>query len=186
MTFSEFYSITFPQSDKGIEHDYIDGWYTEEFTPIRNNNLTIVEIGIQRGYSLNLFKQWFTNSKIIGIDNGDEVRDDYYEFINSIDGVEIIWDDAYNKSIVDKFEDNSIDYVIDDGPHWTESQLDCVRLWYSKLKPGGKIIIEDIQSFDSVKHLFIELSNELNIQMDIIDLRINKGRFDDILIIFKK
>jgi hypothetical protein len=59
-------------------------------------------------------------------------------------------------------------------------------LWYSKLKPGGKIIIEDIQSFESTKHLFIELSNELNIKMDIIDLRPNKGRFDDILLIFYK
>ena len=46
ITFSEFYSVTFPKSDKGIEHDYIDGWYTTEFTPIRNNNLTIVEIGL--------------------------------------------------------------------------------------------------------------------------------------------
>jgi hypothetical protein len=78
MTFSDFYSTTFPQSDKGIEHDYIDGWYSSEFSSIRNNNLTIVEIGIQKGYSLNLFKKWFINSKIVGIDNGDEVREDYY------------------------------------------------------------------------------------------------------------
>jgi hypothetical protein len=186
MNFSEFYDTLDPKSDKGIEHNYINGWYNDEFTPKQNESLTILEIGINKGYSINLFRKWFINSRIIGIDNGDEITDEYRTFINNIENVELIWGDAYSDTIINKFENESIDYLIDDGPHTTQSQLDCIEKWYPKIKKGGTLIIEDIQSFDTTKSTFVEYSNKLRIDMEIIDLRHTKFRRDDVLLIFKK
>ena len=43
---SEFYKSTGEASDKGTTHQYIYSFYSNEFTPKRNDELTIVEIGV--------------------------------------------------------------------------------------------------------------------------------------------
>ena len=68
MTFSEFYEAPKFKSDKGTTHDYINGFYSDEFTPKRNDRLSILEIGVHRGPSIKLLKDWFINSNITGID----------------------------------------------------------------------------------------------------------------------
>jgi hypothetical protein len=84
------------------------------------------------------------------------------------------------------FNDDTFDYIIDDGPHTLNSQLYSIRYWLSKVKNGGKLIIEDIQNIDSSKNKFDEICNELEINYDIVDLRENKKRFDDVMIIIQK
>lgn len=184
MTFEEHYKNTGLASDKGTTHQYIYSFYSDEFTPKKNDELTIVEIGINKGDSMILFRDWFTNSKIFGIDNKNEMSADHVEKVDSITGVNIIYRDAYDNETCNLFEDESIDYLIDDGPHSLESQIECVKQWFSKIKKGGKLIIEDIQKFDRDKEKF----DELGIPYEIIDTR-NEGptpRYDDVLLIFKK
>ena len=180
---SEFYKSTGEASDKGTTHQYIYSFYSNEFTPKRNNELTIVEIGVNKGDSMILFRDWFVNSKIFGIDNKMEMTTEYVNKVDAIEGISIIYKDAYNGETCNLFEDESIDYLIDDGPHSTESQIKCVQQWFSKIKKGGKLIIEDIQNFDRDKVKF----DELNIPYEIIDTRnIGNNRYDDVLLIFKK
>lgn len=184
MDFAEFYKITGKKSDKGTIHQYIYSFYSDEFTPKKNDNLTIVEIGIQRGYSLILWKDWFINSNIYGIDNGTEMNPEAIQMVDSIIGINVIYRDAYDNQTCNLFEDNSIDYLIDDGPHTLESQIKCVQQWFPKIKKGGKLIIEDIQKFDRDRIKF----DELNISYEIIDTRdiSPHNQQDDILLIFKK
>jgi len=184
MTFEEHYKNTGMESDKGTTHQYIYSFYSEEFTPKKDEKLTLVEIGVKKGNSMILFRDWFINSKIIGIDNKLEMIDEYTNIVDSITGVEIIYKDAYDNKTCNLFEDESIDYLIDDGPHSTESQIKCVEQWFSKIKKGGKLIIEDIQNFDRDKYKF----DTLNIPYDIIDTRKSSThqQHDDILLIFKK
>lgn len=186
MNLSEFYNQLEPKSDKGTVHNYINGWYSDEFTPTKNESLTILEIGINQGYSINLFRKWFTNSRIIGIDNGEGVKRVDYDFINKIENVELIWGNAYSDAIINQFENESIDYLIDDGPHTLQSQIYCMQNWYPKVKKGGILIIEDIQLFDKTKSIFEEYSSKLGMTMEIIDLRKTKNKHDDILLIFRK
>lgn len=183
ISFKEHYENTGLLSDKGTIHQYIYSFYSDEFTPKRNDNLIIVEIGINKGHSMILFRDWFINSKIFGIDNKNEMTPENEEVVNSIQGIEVIYKDAYDNETCNLFEDESIDYLIDDGPHTLESQIKCVQQWFSKIKKGGKLIIEDIQKFDRDKHKF----DELNIPYEIIDTRdIGDKRYDDVLLIFKK
>ena len=56
---------------------------------------------------------------------------------------------------------------------------------YSKiLTPGGLLIIEDIQNYDWINDIVNSFPNTIN-RNTIIDLRKNKNRYDDILIIAK-
>jgi hypothetical protein len=181
---SEFYKSTGEASDKGTTHQYIYSFYSNEFTPKRNDELTIVEIGVNKGDSMILFRDWFVNSKIFGIDNKSEMTNEYVNMVDSIEGITTIYKDAYNGETCNLFEDESIDYLIDDGAHSIESQIKCVQQWFSKIKEGGKLIIEDIQNFDRDKIKF----DELNIPYEIIDTRDSSPhkQHDDVLLIFKK
>jgi hypothetical protein len=186
MKFKEFYEKLEPKSDKGTLHNYIDGYYSNEFTPKKNDVLTIIEIGINHGYSVNLLSNWFVNSKIIGIDNGQEMLDVDKIFVSNIPNVEAIYDDAFSHNVLNKFEDNTIDYIIDDGPHTLKSQLYSINNWCKKIKTGGKLIIEDIQSLTDLNLLIIAI-NDLNYDYNVFDLRESKNRYDDIIIeIIKK
>jgi hypothetical protein len=191
MTLSEFYELQPEElkSDKGTVHDYINGWYNKEFTPIKNKNLTIVEIGIDNGFSLKLFGEWFTNSKIIGVDNGvvPSIKyENWLEKVMSIPNTEVVIDDAYTDSGLSKFADESIDYLIDDGPHTIESQLYCIKNWLPKVKKGGTLIVEDVANIDDVIFLIDNLCTEIGVKYEIIDLRENKGRIDDVIIVIRK
>ena len=186
MKFSTLYKQQPEKSDKGTRHDYIDNFYCPEFTPIRNKQLYIVEIGIYRGRSLKLLRQWFTNANIVGIDNCSSLTASHWKEIAKMPDVGIIYDNAYSSRVVNIFPDNSIDYLIDDGPHTIESQIACIELYWPKIKPGGKLIIEDVQYLDRDAHLFHELSKKLQCYSHLYDLRNNKGRYDDVLIVFTK
>jgi hypothetical protein len=186
VTFSEFYDSIEPKSDKGTLHDYINGYYSNEFTNNRLNSLNIVEIGVRRGDSLNLLSKWFINSKITGIDNGYEMYKNDLDFVSTIPNTTLILDTAYSDETINKFEDNSIDYLIDDGPHTIETQIISIQKWLKKVKKGGTLIIEDIQDWDNEKKFFDNECNFLGISYECIDLRKNKNRYDDVLIIIKK
>lgn len=171
-TFSElYYSKPRGSTDKGTIHDYVNGYYTKEFTSDkRDQPLKILEIGINDGYSLILWKEWFTNSDVYAID----VR------VFGVEGINCFFGDAYSPEMINKFENDFFDYIIDDGPHTIQSQVASVEFWVPKLKSGGKLIIEDIQNFDDTQ-LLIDKANEFNLPYKLFDLRQNIGRYDDVV-----
>ena len=139
--------------------------------------------GSDKGSSLLMWKSWFRNAEITGIDNkmlGHNGRE--YNGINKIKA------DAYLDDTVNNFDDNSIDYLIDDGPHTLTSQLTCVEKYFSKIKPGGKIIIEDIQNCEEAQAAFQKLNVVKNslCTFQVVDLRQTKNRYDDVLFVLKK
>jgi hypothetical protein len=166
-------------TDKGTTHDYINSYYANEFSN-REANIKLVEIGIGDGYSMVLWREWFKNAEIFAIEKHPYHYNHKVPF--RIKGVTSIFDDAYIQSTIDVFENNSIDYLIDDGPHTYESQEYCIIYWLSKIKPGGKIIIEDIQQFEHLENFKKTIKNKnLNVSTKVFDSRESKGRYDDII-----
>jgi hypothetical protein len=201
MTFLEYYEDIrkkydddpIETSDKGIAHTYIESFYSNEFTPIRHNKITLVEVGVWRGKSLILFNDWFVNGNIIGIENLDFSHSTHFFNDVLIDmknrNIKIITNDAYKKEVVDGFENESIDYLIEDGSHNIDEQVKCVELYYQKIKKGGKIIIEDVSDLDNNLQKFINL----NIEYKLYDMRRNteNGKIaphlhNNVLLIFEK
>lgn len=135
-------------TDKGCPKSYIDEFYQEKFESIRDKKLTLVEIGVRSGASMKLWKEFFSEAKIIGIDNLQDHNDNQTPINNNwiSDGVEFIDYDAYSKKIFDILKDE-IDILIDDGPHTLESHIKLLQMYIPKIKSGGMIVIEDI-SYD--------------------------------------
>lgn len=180
----------YPITDKGTSHDYINSYYSNEFNLIRDNDIKLVEIGIGDGYSLVLWREWFTNAKIIGIEmypTDNPIFGYNHQTPFKWNNVTTIHQNAYSEESINLFEDCAIDYLIDDGSHKIEDQLYCLKNWWKKIKVGGKIIIEDILSIDYVEMFnnIIE-ENHLNAKLNFFDLRSNKNRVDDIIVEVQK
>ncbi len=102
--------------------------------------------------------------------------------------------DAYTQPALDLYEDDMFDFIIDDGPHTPVSQQFTIQKWINKLKPGGKIIIEDIGCKDDNNNTlspdasldFLLKSIDTNISTyKIFDLR-NSGQYDSIILEINK
>ena len=117
---------------------YVDEFYDMLFTPIRNDVKNVLEIGIQYGPSIKLWRDFFPNAQICGADIGKLVD------LSGEDRITAYYSDAYTKTMSNSFEDNKFDIIIDDGPHTYESMVFFLQNYLSKVKPGGYLVVEDI------------------------------------------
>lgn len=117
---------------------YINEFYDKLFTPKKESCNMLLEIGIQYGLSLLLWKEYFLNATIYGIDN------EYCHHVVDSPRIQPYFMNAYTKSCVDLFEANTFDIVIDDGPHTLESMIFFCNYYLKLVKPGGIFVIEDI------------------------------------------
>lgn len=171
-------------TDKGTCHDYINGYYNNKFTSIKDEKITLLEIGVHYGFSMDLWMSWFTNANFIGIEpivlDGLNRHKENPKF----KGMNL---DAFCKETLDLIPDESIDIIIEDGPHTLPTQIFAADNWSKKLKSGGVLIIEDIQSPDSsVEEIIKNIKNDKNFEINLFDLRSNLGRWDDYIIEIKK
>ena len=166
-------------TDKGEPKSFVDGFYQENFEPLRNKKLTLVEIGVRSGASLKLWKEFFSErATIIGIDNFTDFNQHeipYHEEWLS-DGVQFIDGDGYTQETVDEI-DGGIDILIDDGPHTPQSHQKLLELYLPKMNKGGYVIIEDISYNPDV--IFSYVPEELQDDAYVCDF----GGYDNRLII---
>jgi GR25 family glycosyltransferase involved in LPS biosynthesis len=141
---------------------YFENFYDEFFNEIKNTPVNLLEIGVYNGGSIKLWKDYLhSNSKIYA---GDINYFDYIEGTYSIIG------DMYSSEQVSKFEDEYFDVIIDDGPHSFESFVLVMQRYFSKIKKGGTLIIEDIIVSSWVVPL-VELSASLGYSScEVIDM----------------
>ena len=154
--------------DKGTAHSYIEHYYENAFKPYRNKDITLLEIGIAQGQSLRMWREYFTNARIIGYD----IRDNGVQ----CPGCELVYKDATNSNSFNEI--NNLDIVIDDGSHQFDHQLKSLIFLFDKLKSGGLYVIEDVQDIDSTAENFLSF----NPNVQIFDFRNIKNRKDDIII----
>lgn len=172
----EKYSSPEGHGDKGTAHTYIDE-YSRILEPYRNN-ITFLEIGLFFGESIQMWSEYFNNSKIYGVDITSKHLKD---LLNHKD-FEIIIGDATNQDILSSFpQDIMFDVVIDDGSHKLSDQIKTFNILKDKIKRGGLYIVEDVLSIDNTKDQFMELHGNC----EIIDNRDKKNRHDDVLVIYR-
>ena len=131
--------------------------YEKYFKNLKDKKLNILEIGVDKGDSLRLWNEYFTNANICGLDI------DKKDF--SIDGVEIYQGDQNDKSLLNEIAKKygKFDIIIDDGSHLLSDQLFSLNYFYKYLVVGGYYIIEDYKFPNYFKHL-----NDVN------DIKINE------------
>lgn len=162
-------------TDKELWHSYISQVYNELFSD-RLNAKKILEIGIRSGGSLLLWKDYFLNAEIYGIDKK------YCEKISDIDKIIQITKDAYSLPIIEQ----NFDIIIDDGLHTLPSMIFTVQNYIKLLNNNGILVIEDIKNYDWFDTLIKNIPDNKKINHKIIDLRKINNRYDSMLLILEK
>lgn len=169
-------------TDKQNHHDYIVSYYDLEFSPRKNDDIKLMEIGVLNGNSLRVWKKWFNRITLYGVDNLAEISE---VNLTDLDGVYVYNDDAYGDEFLNKFEDDFFDYIIDDGPHTLQSQIYSIEKWFNKVKSGGKLIIEDVKYDMNIKSLINIIEQTVNVfSYKIHDFRDNKNKhiYDSVIV----
>ena len=161
-------------TDKNTYHSYVEQIYENLFKDIRYSTKKVLEIGVDFGSSLFVWREYFENAQITGIDTKfcPQVMD--RERINFIN------ESAYSFEMLNKLP-SDFDIIIDDGPHTLETMTFTATEYVKKLNKPGVLILEDFQDFNwtnIVRRLVPE-----GYKVEIRDLRNVKNRYDDIAMI---
>lgn len=127
-------------TDKDISSGYLDN-YSKYFSPIKNNEIYLLELGVFKGGSLRLWKEYFQRGKIVGIDF--KLKDDFNEDrIVAYEGRQEDVDFLDRISLTNA--PDGFDIIIDDCSHF--GNLTKISFWHlinNHLKSGGIYVIED-------------------------------------------
>jgi hypothetical protein len=182
-------------TDKNTSHSYLET-YQRLFNNKKYDYLNILEIGIgepksskQNGGSIKMWHDYFINSKIYGLDiyditkiNEQIINKDRINLYTSINAYDV---NFINKEFIQK--NIKFDILIDDGPHTYESMVFFIKNYLYLLNADGLMIIEDIPNIEWT-NTFINLVKGDNTikNIEVVDLRYKKNRWDDIMLVIYK
>ena len=168
--------------DKGTVHSYIE-LYEELFAPYRKTAKNFLEIGVLAGSSIRMWTEYFSITKVHGIDLDERPLNGMFDLRPMInEGFNLSFFDASIRDEVEKhFPGVMFDVIIDDASHLVGHQLDNYANFKSHLSKGGIYVVEDVADIDASRPLFENLDTTKHIQ--IYDRRKIKGRFDDVLVV---
>lgn len=151
---------------------YYDHFYEKTLKPFTKKPINILEIGIRGGGSIKIWKEYFhPDSNVYG---GD------IESFNEIENTICYKMDMYSQEALNLFEESYFDVVIDDGPHTYESFESVISKYYSKIKDGGILIVEDIINPSWVDPL-IDLSKKIGYTKSESFNMSGKQKYQDLL-----
>jgi hypothetical protein len=177
-------------TDKNTTHSYIN-LYESLLHSRKETANNVLEIGLgnfqeKNGGSIKLWRDYFPNAKIFGLDilSEDRVID---ELKNDNRVVLYTSTNAYDETFVKTHLSHiKFDFVLDDGPHTIESMIQFIKLYSQLLNDDGILIIEDVQHWDWIEILANEVPEDLKKFIYTYDLRANKNRYDDIVFVINK
>lgn len=146
--------------DKGTNHSFIQH-YQEWFEPYRNSQINFLEIGVDDGNSIKMWREYFTRANIYGADLRDRTK-------LPIDNVKIFCGDSTQKSFWDAI-DIKFNIVIEDGSHLLEHQIETFRCMKDKVESGGIYIIEDV--LPHIESAFERFNQEFPNDFKMFDFR---------------
>ena len=169
----EPYQMPDAGGDKGTAHSYID-IYGKEIPA--EKNVSLLEIGVWAGHSLKMWADYLPDSRIVGLDI------DLSKVVFEPEGFELLLCDATKHAEIKEKLSGTFDYIIDDGSHKANDQIDTFYYLWNYLKVGGKYFIEDVISMDIANDLARKIYNFTGIKPQVYNLIYVKGRSDDVLI----
>jgi hypothetical protein len=180
------------KTDKNTGHSYL-GLYEELLKNKKTTAKNILEVGIgdfgeKNGGSIKLWRDYFTNATIYGLDilPINRVMD---ELLNDERVILYTSSDAYDEDFFKThFLNKNIkcDFMLDDGPHSLESMKQFIKLYTQIMTDDGILMIEDVQSWDWIEKLANVVPENLKQYIKVYDLRPIKNRWDDIVFTIDK
>ena len=178
-------------TDKFTSHSYLEIYSKILSEYVDKENCSLLEIGCCHGGSLLLWSELLKNWSIVSLDVTDAISSRIKTILSTNNNTKTIFKNAYDIEVVNLLlvnYSNKFDIIIDDGPHTEESQLECLKLYFSLLKENGTLIIEDIKSISTTEKLkqILKTFSDVNYDVTIFDNRHINNVSDDIVFCVKK
>ena len=127
-------------TDKVVHHNYheIYEFFLKDFYDSEGG---MIEIGIDSGYSLNMWLNLFKNATIYGADKNKKYKGERHQVYQVDQSIE-----SELKDFAKKMENKGIFFINDDGSHIPEHQLLTFNVLFPILEDGGIYIIEDVET----------------------------------------
>ena len=117
-----------------VFHGY-ENFYGNIPTPKR-----MLEVGVFRGESLRVWRQFWPHSQIVVMDTFQRIEPKNIRGLASVQ-----W---HRHDSREPFGPDNFDLIIDDGDHRPASQAATFRNLIGNLSPGGRYVIEDVWPWD--------------------------------------
>lgn len=115
--------------------------YDQHFAPFRQRVVNLLEIGVAKGNSLRLWRDYFPHGNIYGLDIDPDAKtaegDRICVFIGNQNDCEFL------ETVGNRFP-NGLDIIIDDGSHLLPYLLTSFRCLWPRVAPGGYYVLEDM------------------------------------------
>lgn len=163
--------------DKGSVHSYIEQ-YEWLLAPYRKPGTVLMEVGIALGHSIAMWREYLPKgATVIGVEPKIVFDGKQPQFNDTV----LIECDGTKSELLERLKPYWLDVVIDDASHMTNDQISTFSLLRHKMRPGGIYVIEDILALDAELPRY----KALHPNLQIIDNRHVKGRFDDVLLVYR-
>ncbi len=132
----------FFNTDGKIIHKWIHYFdiYERHFQKFKGQNVTLLEVGVSHGGSLDMWKNYFgKDSLIIGIDINPECKS------LEKDNIKIFIGSQSDKKFLNEVKSSipKLDILIDDGGHTMKQQIVTYKALFDHIKPEGIYLCED-------------------------------------------
>jgi len=127
--------------------------YTEIYFNLLNEKRDkvrkVMEIGIHKGGSLRMWRDFFPLAEVYGLDN-------HRELLFEADRIKCVYADQQEEAtLLESLKELGTDFdlIVDDASHVMENQLLSFKIFFPLIKVGGIYAIEDvfIESLEKVK-----------------------------------
>lgn len=147
-------------------------FYDQFFTPLRNEKINFLEIGVLGGASINMWHEYFSNAMIDCADRNVEF------FKNVPEGIRCFQLDQKDETSLSTFQKSIgkayYDIILDDGNHTVFSNLLTFKHLWPLVKSGGMFVIEDVHTsldpenynIENCSKTTFDLANALNKRID--------------------
>lgn len=128
-------------TDKASSHNNFLIFYEKFLAAMRYNRVRVLEIGVLEGASIKMWRDYFKNGEIIGVDINSNVE----RYAEGRIKIEIV-DQSSHQDLDRLAEKGPFDLIVDDGSHVWEHQILSFQKLTPVLRPGGIYILEDLDT----------------------------------------
>ncbi|AAY35985.1 hypothetical protein Psyr_0927 [Pseudomonas syringae pv. syringae B728a] len=145
--------------------------YDRLFKNLETSAVSLLEIGIQNGGSLEIWSKLFPHSKIIV---GCDINPDCAQLKYDSEKIKLLIGDINDSNIQRQLDalSNEFDIIIDDGSHTSSDIITSFFLLFPKLNIGGIYIIEDLHCsyWQSFEGGLLNKSSSMNFLKSLTDI----------------
>ena len=115
--------------------------YDAELRPWYQQRVSLLEIGVQNGGSMQVWSQYFDPASVlVGLDIDERIAS-----LDPAPNVELFVADGTDPTqLFGAIGDHTFDIIIDDGSHFSSDIANSFRLLFTRLNPGGRYFLEDL------------------------------------------